>query len=231
MSFILRILLTIVFLCLYGFPYTLADTNVYVKLFPNKELCVSHFVFRDPEASPVQVGFVHRALSPRLSYIRAKLYGPSADINTRGPQIPLEDSIDTLGHLTTIYFHAEETGIYTICLKSLRQAPIMGFEITFVANNEKVDPLYLEDGTMAVDKPVGMEDYKDRLNMLKICVEETRDELRSIQVRRFMFEHTTHSIMRVTIGTLLLNMVIAAVLFLWSERYMERVFMKKKKNE
>ncbi|CCW69971.1 unnamed protein product [Phytomonas sp. Hart1] len=231
MSFIDRILFIFVLLSLCGFSSTFADTNIYVKLFPGKELCLAHFVFRDPEASPVQVGFVHRAISPRLSYIHAKLYGPSSDINTRGPEIPLQDPIDTLGHITTIYFHAEETGVYTVCLRSLRQAPVMGFEISFVTDNEMVEPLYLEDGAMAVDKPVDMEDYKDRLNMLKICVEETRDEVRSIQVRRFMFEHTTKSIMMLTVGTLMFNMIIAVVLFLWSERYMERVFMKKRKNE
>lgn len=207
-----------------------AATEVYLKLLPAKELCVGHYVFRDPEGDPVKVSFTHRSLTPRLAALRLTAYAPSDSLDTRGAPIDLkDDGMDTYGDISSLFFDAETTGVYMVCIKTRLRTPILGMEMHFSASNDYVEPPVVDNGeAVVIDKPVEIADYDDRLKMLKLSVRTTRDELRMAETRRFMFDHTSRSIFNVTVGFSLFNLLLAVLLSWWSERFMERYYLKEK---
>ncbi|KAI5691614.1 emp24 [Leishmania braziliensis] len=202
--------------------------GVYVKLLPGKEFCADYHAYRDPQSDPVLVTFQHRCIDPRLAGIITKLYAPSREPLKRGLQIPLSENIDTFGDISQIFFHAEQTGTYKICFLLPLKKPAMRFEMSFSAVNDIVEPPKLEDDAFVVDKPPEMEDYADRLRMLNLSVETTVDELRMYETRRYFFDETVNSAFYLCIFSVLLNIVIAVGLTVWSERYLERYFVRQK---
>jgi hypothetical protein len=210
-----------------GNPYNLFS-GVYVKLLPGKELCLNYNALRDPQEDPVTVAFQHRCIDPRLAGIRVKLYAPSTEPGKRGREVPLSETIDTFGESTQIFFKAEQTGTYKMCFLLPLMKPAMRFEMSFSAVNDVVEPPMLEDDAFVVDKPPEMRDYADRLHMINISIETTVDELRMYQARRSFFDHTTRSAFNLCLFSVLLNIVIAVGVSLWSERYLERYYVKQK---
>lgn len=207
---------------------TTVASEVYVKLLPGREFCVNYEAFRNPEAEPAKVSFQHRALDPRLAGIRTTLYAPGSEPGQRGRELPLEGTLDTFGDVVSLFFDAEESGTYTLCFISPTRQPIMRFEMNFAASNDYVEPPTTEDGTIVVDKPTEVKDYDDRLHMLDVCVKTTNEELRMYQMRRFMFDHTMESTFYAVVASVLLNVVLAVGLSVWSEKYLERFFIKQK---
>ncbi|KPI90588.1 hypothetical protein ABL78_0348 [Leptomonas seymouri] len=208
-------------------PYTLFS-GVYVKLLPGKELCVNYNAFRDPQEDPVTVAFQHRCIDPRLASIRTRLYAPSSEPGKRGREIRLAEEIDTFGDNTQIFFKAEETGTYKMCFLLPLMKPAMRFEMSFSAVNDIVEPPMLEDDAFVVDKPPEIEDYSDRLQMINISIETTLDELRMYQARRYFFDGTTRSAFNLCLLSVVLNIVIAIGVSIWSEKYLERYYVKQK---
>lgn len=208
-------------------PYNLFS-GVYVKLLPGKELCLNYNAYRDPQEDPVTVAFQHRCIDPRLASIRTKLYAPSSEPGKRGAEVPLSEAPDTFGETTQIFFKAEQTGTYKMCFLLPLMKPAMRFEMSFSAVNDVVEPPTLEDDAFVVDKPPEMSDYDDRLRMLNISIETTVDELRMYQTRRSFFDHTTKSAFNLCLFSVLLNIVIAVGVSLWSERFLERYYVKQK---
>ncbi|KAG5464406.1 hypothetical protein LSCM1_00590 [Leishmania martiniquensis] len=215
-------------LCASAAAATSVHSGVYVKLLPGKELCLDYHAFRDPQGDPVLVTFQHRCIDPHLAGIMAKLYAPSAEAFQRGPEIPLSDTIDTFGDISQLFFHAEETGTYKLCLLLPLRKPAMRFEMSFSAANDVVEPPKVEDDAFVVDKPPELADYADRLRMLNVSLETTVDELRMYQTRRYFFEKTVNSAFYMCICSVLLNIFLAVGLSVWSERYLEQYFVKQK---
>ncbi|KAL7695582.1 emp24/gp25L/p24 family/GOLD [Lotmaria passim] len=208
-------------------PYSLFS-GVYVKLLPGKELCLNYHAYRDPQEDPVTVALEHRCIDPRLAEIRTRLYAPSSEPGKRGREIPLDDKLDTFGENTQIFFKAEQTGTYKMCFLLPLMKPAMRFEMSFSAVNDVVEPPMLEDDAFVVDKPPEMSDYAERLYMMNISLETTVDELRLYQARRSFFDHTTKSAFNLCLFSVLLNIVIAVGVSMWSERYLERYYVKQK---
>ncbi|KAG5465142.1 hypothetical protein LSCM4_00594 [Leishmania orientalis] len=207
---------------------TSVHAGVYAKLFPGRELCLDYHAYRDPQGDPVLVTFQHRCIDPRLAGIMTKLYAPSSEPFKRGPEIPLSDTIDTFGDISQLFFHAEHTGTYKLCLLLPLKKPAMRFEMSFSAANDVVEPPKVDDDAFAVDKPPELVDYADRLRMLNLSLETTVDELRMYQTRRYFLEKTVNSAFYLCISSVLLNIVIAVGLSVWSERYLEQYFVKQK---
>lgn len=203
-------------------------SGVYVKLLPGKELCLNYNAYRDPQEDPVTVAFQHRCIDTRLAGIRTKLYAPGTEPGQRGPEIPLSEQLDTFGDNSQIFFKAEQTGTYKMCFLLPLMKPAMRFEMSFSAVNDVVEPPTLEDEAFVVDKPPEMDDYADRLHMINISLETTVDELRMYQARRSFFDHTTKSAFNLCLFSVVLNIVIAVSVSLWSERYLERYYVKQK---
>lgn len=207
-------------------PVTEAS-EVYVKLYPGRELCIAHSVYRDPEADPVKVSFSHRALSPRLAHISTRLFAPSTSLDVRGTELKL-DLVDSFGSVTSSFFDAEESGIYTICLKTPRHHPILPFEFSLEAANDFIAPIETNDGGVVVDKPVELSDYEQRLSMLDVSVKTTRHEIRSLQLRRFSFDEASQRALLTVVLFSLLNLVVVALVFFFAEKILERYFIKNK---
>lgn len=203
-------------------------SGVYVKLLPGKEFCLNYNAYRDPQEDAVTVAFQHRCIDPRLAAIRTRLYAPSSEPGQRGAQLPLDETLDTFGETTQIFFKAEQTGTYKMCFMLPLMKPAMRFEMSFSAVNDVVEPPTLEDDAFVVDKPPEMADYEERLRMINISIETTVDELRMYQTRRSFFDHTTRSAFNLCLMSVLLNIVIAVGVSLWSNRYLERYFVKQK---
>lgn len=224
---VLAVLCTLV-LALLG-TSSVEGTSVFMKLFPAKEVCVGHYVVRHAEGDPVKVGLVHRNHYALLANIRFQIYGPAVDLNDRGPIVtPPGETLELFGDLSTIYFDAEKSGLYTLCMKTRLRAPIMSMDISFVTSTDIVQPPTMDDDAVAIDKPVEMSDYKSRLELLRITIDDSREALRQAEIRRFMFDHTTSSILKITMGFSLFNMVLCVLLSWWTERYMKRFMIKEK---
>ncbi|GET93655.1 hypothetical protein, conserved [Leishmania tarentolae] len=207
---------------------TSMHAGVYVKLLPGKEFCIDYHAYRDPQSDPVLVTFHHRCIDPRLAGITTKLYEPSSEPLKRGAEVPLSEHIDTFGDISQIFFYAEKTGTYKMCFLLPLRKPPMRFEMSFSAADDIVEPPKVEDDAFVVDKPPEMADYADRLRMLNLSVETTVDELRMYQTRRYFFDKTVNSAFYVCLFSVLLNIVIAVGLTVWSERYLKRYFVKQK---
>ncbi|KPA81660.1 putative mitochondrial hypothetical protein [Leptomonas pyrrhocoris] len=203
-------------------------SGVYVKLLPGRELCLNYNAYRDPQEDPVTVAFQHRCIDVRLATVRTKLYAPSAEPGKRGREIPLNEFVDTFGDNTQILFKAEQTGTYKMCFLLPLMKPAMRFEMSFSAVNDVVEPPTLEDDAFVVDKPPEVQDYADRLQMLNLSLETTVDELRMYETRRYFFDHTTRSAFNLCLLSVVLNIVIAVGVSLWSERYLEKFYVKQK---
>ncbi|KAK7194049.1 emp24/gp25L/p24 family/GOLD [Novymonas esmeraldas] len=203
-------------------------SGVYAKLLPGKEFCVDYHAYRDPQGDPVLVTFQHRCIDPRLAGISTKLYAPSSEPGKRGAEVALAENIDTFGDISQIFFYAERSGAYKMCFILPLMKPAMRFEMSFSAANDIVEPPTLEDDAFVVDKPPELSDYADRLRMMNVSVETTVDELRTYQMRRSLFEKTVNSALYLCIGSVALNIAIAAGLSIWSEKYLERYFVKQK---
>ncbi|KAH9578209.1 GOLD domain [Trypanosoma melophagium] len=199
-----------------------AGSAVYVKLFPGREFCVSYEGRRDPEEDPPTVDIRHRALDPRNVNVRTRLYGPN------GAQLLKGDRIDPFGLPASIFFKVTETGTYRLCMRTPLSHPPLRFEMRFVGEKDLVEPATTTEGTEVVDKPVGVEDYKERLNMLDICVQVTLDEVRMSENRLYMLDEVTKSTYYRVVGMLILNVTLAIGLSVWAEKYLERYFTKKK---
>lgn len=207
---------------------TYLHSGVYVKLLPGKELCVDYHAYRDPQGEPVLVTLQHRCIDPRLAGISTRLYGPSTEKHKRGPELPLTEVLDTFGDTSPVTFYAEQTGTYKMCFVLPLMKPAMRFEMFFSAANDIVEPPKLEDDAFVVDKPPEMLDYSDRLKMMNVSVETTLDELRTYQTRRYFFDKTVNSAFYLCLSSVVLNVVIAVGLTMWSERYLERYYVKQK---
>ncbi|ORC90325.1 uncharacterized protein TM35_000081230 [Trypanosoma theileri] len=199
-----------------------SGSAVYLKLLPGKELCVTYEGHRDPEEDPPTVDIRHRALDPRNVHVRTRLYGPS------GAELLHGERIDPFGHPASIFFKVTETGTYRLCMRTPLSHPTLRFEMRFVGERDLMEPATTVEGTEVVDKPVGVEDYKDRLNMLDICVQVTLDEVRMSENRLHMLDEVTQATYYRVVGMLILNVALAIGLNVWAEKYLERYFTKKK---
>ncbi|KAF5226412.1 hypothetical protein ECC02_000536 [Trypanosoma cruzi] len=196
--------------------------EVYIRLLPGKELCLNYEGYRDPEDDPPTVDIRHRGIDPRNVNIRTRLYAPS------GAQVTLDERIDSFGSPSSLFFKVTETGTYRFCMRTPLSQPSLRFEIRFIGEKDLIDPITTAEGMPAVDKPVDAKDYEGRLNMLDICVQVALDEVRIIENRLHMFDEVTQSTYYITVGMLFLNVVLSIVLTVWSEKYLERYFTKKK---
>ncbi|EKF32644.1 hypothetical protein MOQ_003499 [Trypanosoma cruzi marinkellei] len=212
------------FLLLLSFMTTMepVTAEVYIRLFPGKELCLNYEGYRDPEDDPPTVDIRHRAVEPRSVNIRTRLYAPS------GAQVTLDERIDPFGSPASIFFKVNETGTYRLCMRTPLSQPSLRFEMRFVGEKDLMDPITTTEGTPAVDKPVDAKDYEGRLNMLDVCVQVALDEVRINENRLHMFDEATQLTYYITVGMLFLNVVLSIGLTVWSEKYLERYFTKKK---
>ncbi|RNF26885.1 uncharacterized protein Tco025E_00848 [Trypanosoma conorhini] len=199
-----------------------AAAEVYIRLFPGKELCLNYEGYRDPEDDPPTVDLRHRGLDPRNVNIRTRLYNPS------GAQVVLSERIDPFGTPYSLFFKVTETGTYRVCMRTPLSHPPLRFEMRFVGENDLVDPTTTTEGVPVVDKPVDVEDYQARLKMLDLCVQVTLDEVRMGENRLHMFDDVTQLTYYLTAGMLFLNLALSIGLSVWAEKYLERYFMKKK---
>ncbi|KAG8347713.1 putative emp24 gp25L p24 family GOLD [Trypanosoma vivax] len=196
--------------------------GVYVKLFPGRELCVSYEGVRDPEDDPPTVDFRHRALDPRNVNVRTLLYGPN------GERLQLNGRVDPFGMPASLFFKVTKSGTYRICMRTPLNHPPLAFDVLFIGERDATKPAETVEGVEVVDKQVEASDYSRQLNMLDRCVEVALDEVRMSENRLHLLDDMTHSTYQRVVGMLILNVVLVIVLGVWSEKYLERFFVKKK---
>ncbi|KEG11743.1 hypothetical protein DQ04_02321070 [Trypanosoma grayi] len=199
-----------------------AAAEVYIKLLPGKELCLNYEGYRDPEEDPPLVDVRHRTLNPRAVNIRTRLYSPSGALTTPTGRI------DPYGTPSSFFFKVEETGTYRLCMRTPLSHPPLKMEMRFSGEKDLIAPTTTVEGAEVVDKPVEVEDYRDRLHMLDVSVEVTLDEVRMSENRLHMLDETMRSTYYRVVGMLALNVVVAVGLNVWAEKHLERYFVKKK---
>lgn len=145
-----------------------------------------------------------------------------------GERVQLDEGLNTFGQVTSLYFKATQSGIYTLCMRTPLRHPVVRFEVSFVATNDIVQPVQVEDGVPVVDKEVEMRDYDTRLHMLQTSLQSTVDELRMYQTRRFAFDLKTDKVFYLVLGSTLLNALFALLFSVYSQRYIRKSVMKLK---
>ncbi|EPY29718.1 hypothetical protein AGDE_09893 [Angomonas deanei] len=204
------------------------SAEVYFKLHPGKEFCLAYEALRDPESDPATVAFYYRIKDPRLLNIKTTLYSPSPN-GERKTRTSVDLKLSSLsGDIRQAFFEARETGTYYVCMRIPLMQPIIRVTAGFQASNDVVPAREADDGALVIDKPPEIEDYTDRISFLETALKGIVDETRRFEARHSLVDDTINSALYLLIGSTVVNVIIIFIIFAFSEKLLERAFMKDK---
>ncbi|CAD2213157.1 hypothetical protein AGDE_03980 [Angomonas deanei] len=106
--------------------------------------------------------------------------------------------------------------------------PIIRVTAGFQASNDVVPAREADDGALVIDKPPEIEDYTDRISFLETALKGIVDETRRFEARHSLVDDTINSALYLLIGSTVVNVIIIFIVFAFSEKLLERAFMKDK---